>query len=61
MWSRLLRKSFRKVLNQSDIDEDTKEAIMGHKLPGSRGNYFDSHDHDEIAGKYMRSVHLPIS
>ena len=54
MWSRLLRKSFRKVLNQSDIDEDTKEAIMGHKLPGSRGNYFDSHDHDEIAGKYMR-------
>lgn len=54
MWSRLLRKSFRKVLNQSDIDEDTKEAIMGHKLPGSRGNYFDSHDPDEIAGKYMR-------
>jgi integrase len=54
MWSRLLRKSFRKVLNQSDIDEDTKEAIMGHKLPGSRGNYFDSHDKDEIASKYMR-------
>jgi hypothetical protein len=27
---------------------------MGHKLPGSRGNYFDSHDHDEIASKYMR-------
>jgi integrase len=54
MWSRLLRKAFRKVLNQSDIDEDTKEAIMGHKLPGSRGNYFDGHDHDEIAGKYMR-------
>jgi integrase len=54
MWSRLLRKSFRKILNASDMDEDTKEAIMGHKLPGSRGNYFDSHDHDEIAGKYMR-------
>jgi integrase len=54
MWSHLLRKSFRKVLNQSDVDEDTKEAIMGHKLPGSRGNYFDSHDHDEIASKYMR-------
>jgi integrase len=54
VWSRLVRKSFRKVLNQSDIDEDTKEAIMGHKLPGSRGNYFDSHDHDEIASKYMR-------
>lgn len=54
IWSHLLRKAFRKVLNQSDIDEDTKEAIMGHKLPGSRGNYFDSHDHDEIAAKYMR-------
>ena len=54
MWSRLLRKTFRKVLNQSDIDEDTKEAIMGHKLPGSRGNYFDSHDLEEIAAKYMR-------
>jgi len=54
MWVRLLRKSFQKVLNQSDIDEDTKEAIMGHKIPGSRGNYFDSHDHDEIASKYMR-------
>ena len=56
MWSRLLRKSFRKVLNQTKIDEDTKEAIMGHKLPGSRGNYFDSHDHDEIAGKYMQCL-----
>lgn len=54
IWSRLLRKAFRKVLNQSDIDEDTKEAIMGHELPGSRDNYFDSHDHDEIAAKYMR-------
>lgn len=54
MWVRLLRKAFQKVLNQSDIDEDTKEAIMGHKLPGSRGNYFDIHDHEEIAAKYMR-------
>jgi integrase len=54
MWVRLLRKSFQKILNQSDIDEDTKEAIMGHKVPGSRGNYFDSHDHDEIASKYTR-------
>jgi len=41
------------VLNAtSDLDEDTKEALMGHSLPGSRGNYFDLHDIDEIAGKY---------
>ena len=54
MWARLLRKAFQKVLNQSDLDEDTKESLMGHKLPGSRGNYFDIHDHQEIAAKYMR-------
>jgi site-specific recombinase XerD len=54
IWTRLLRKAFQKVLNQSDLDEDTKESLMGHKLPGSRGNYFDFHDHQEIAAKYMR-------
>jgi site-specific recombinase XerD len=54
MWARLLRKAFQKILNQGDIDEDTRESLMGHKLPGSRGNYFDIHDHDEIAAKYMR-------
>ena len=47
-------KAFRKVLNNSDIDDDTREALMGHKLPGSRGSYFDSHDADEIAKKYAR-------
>jgi integrase len=53
VWTHTLRKSFRKVLNASPIDEDTKEALMGHRLPGSRDNYFDSHDLDEIARKYM--------
>lgn len=52
IWPHLLRKSFRKVLNRSDLDEDTKEALMGHVLPGSRGNYFDFHDIDEIEEKY---------
>ena len=47
VWTHCLRKSFRKVLNASPIDEDTKEALMGHKLPGSRGSYFDYHDTDE--------------
>lgn len=54
IWPHCLRKAFRKVLNNSDVDKDTKDALMGHKLPGSRGNYFDSHDVDEIAKKYMR-------
>ncbi len=53
VWTHTIRKSFRKVLNASSIDEDTKEALMSHRLPGSRDNYFDSHDLDEIARKYM--------
>lgn len=54
IWPHCLRKTFRKVLNASDFDEDTKEALMGHRLPGSRGSYFDVHDVDEIAEKYLR-------
>ena len=27
---------------------------MGHVLPGSRGNYFDYHDIDEIRAKYAK-------
>lgn len=53
VWPHTLRKSFRKVLNRSRLDEDTKEALMGHKLPGSRENYFDRHDMDEVAEKYL--------
>ena len=56
IWTHCLRKSFRKVLNATPgIDEDTKEALMGHKLPGSRGSYFDYHDEDEVMGKYMQA------
>ncbi len=56
VWAHCLRKSFRKVLNATpQIDEDTKEALMGHKLPGSRGSYFDYHDEDEVMSKYMEA------
>ena len=56
VWVHCLRKSFRKILNATpQIDEDTKEALMGHKLPGSRGSYFDYHDEDEVMAKYMQA------
>ncbi len=56
IWVHCFRKSFRKVLNATpQIDEDTKEALMGHKLPGSRGSYFDYHDEDEVMSKYMQA------
>lgn len=54
LWPHCLRKAFRKVLNNTDIDEDTKESLMGHKLPVSRGSYFDYHDVDEVERKYTR-------
>ena len=53
VWPHSLRKSFRKVLNSAPaIPEDLKETLMGHRLPGSRGNYFDFHDTDDAAEKY---------
>ena len=55
IWPKVLRKSFRKTLNTTEnLDEDTKEALMGHRLPGSRGNYFDYHDTEEVREKYLR-------
>jgi integrase len=51
-WSHLIRKSFRKVLNATiELDEDTREAVMGHRLPASRENYFDRHDLTEVIEK----------
>ena len=34
-----------------ELDEDTREAVMGHRLPGSRENYFDRHDLPEVIEK----------
>jgi len=55
IWTHLIRKSFRKVLYQTPIDNDLAEAIMGHKVPGSKENYFDRHDLDWIASEYMKA------
>ena len=52
IWPYCLGKSFRKVINNAPIDEDTKEALMGHTPPNSRTNYFDYRDLHGIARKY---------
>ena len=52
VWAHLIRKSFRKVLNATpELDEDTREAVMGHRLPASRENYFDRNDLPEVIEK----------
>jgi len=43
-WTHCLRKSFRKTLYESGIDNDICEGLMGHKLPNSRSSYYDYHD-----------------
>ncbi len=36
-------------------DPNFKEALMGHKLQGSRGNYFDHHDLETLEREYMKA------
>jgi len=55
IWPHLFRKAFKKTLNAADIDDDTREALMGHRIPGSRENYFDRHDLENLKQKYMRA------
>ena len=44
IWTHCFRKAFRKTLYRGGVDPDVAEALMGHKLPASRGSYFDYHD-----------------
>jgi len=55
IWTHCLRKAYRKVLNNAELDEDTREALMGHLPPGARASYFDLHDEAEIGEKYLRA------
>ncbi|WP_287584983.1 tyrosine-type recombinase/integrase [Candidatus Borrarchaeum sp.] len=55
IWAHLLRKSFRKMFYKAPIDNDLAEALMGHKLEGSKENYFDRHDLGWIASEYMKA------
>ncbi len=53
IWIHCFRKAFRKVLYKAELDPDLSEAIMGHKIPGNRHNYFDYADLNWICESYM--------
>lgn len=55
VWTHCLRKAFRKTLYAGGVDPDIAEAMMGHKLPASRGSYFDYHDVAFAEKAYMRA------
>lgn len=64
MWVHSFRKAFRKIVRQADIDDDTKEELMGHVLRGSREAYFDRNSVDLVQKAYERcnfSRELPQS
>jgi integrase len=48
------RKSFRKIVRQTDIDDDDKEQLMGHVISGSRQAYYDRKDVDLIRKAYQK-------
>jgi integrase/recombinase XerD len=54
IWTHSIRKAFRKIVRQADIDDDSKEQLMGHVLRGSRQSYYDSKDVETIQKEYQR-------
>jgi site-specific recombinase XerD len=55
IWTHCFRKAFRKTLYRAGLDPDVSESLMGHKLPASRGSYFDYHDVSFAEGEYMKA------
>jgi len=53
IWPHVFRKAFRKTLYAAGVPDDVSEAMMGHKLPASRGNYFDYHDVEFVEKQYL--------
>lgn len=49
-----LRKAFRKIVRQTDIDDDDKEQLMGHVISGSRQAYYDRKDVELIRKAYQK-------
>ncbi len=54
IWTHTIRKAFRKIVRQAPIDDDDKEQLMGHVIPGSREAYFDRKDVDLIKEAYQK-------
>ena len=54
IWTHSLRKAFRKIVRQADIDDDDKEELMGHVIKGSRQAYYDKKDADVILEAYQK-------
>lgn len=54
MWVHTIRRAFKRVVRHTPLDDDFKEALMGHVLEGSRENYFSRNDPGEIAIEYMK-------
>jgi len=48
-----IRKAFRKIARQTNIDDDDKEQLMGHVISGSRAAYFDKKDVDLLLKAYQ--------
>ncbi len=49
-----IRKAFRKIVRQTNIDDDDKEGLMGHAIPGSRQAYYDKKDVGLIREAYQK-------
>lgn len=54
IWVHTIRRAFKRVVRHTPLDDDFKEALMGHVLEGSRENYFSRNDPQEIAAEYMK-------
>ena len=49
-----IRKAFRKIVRQTDIDDDDKEQLMGHVIRGSRQAYYDRKDVELMKTAYQK-------
>lgn len=54
VWTHTIRKAFRKIVRQANIDDDDKEQLMGHVIPGSREAYYDNKDVELIMKAYQK-------
>jgi len=59
IWIHTLRKAFDKVLVKADVDPDLREGMMGHRIPGIRGNYWDYHDVNPAYDAFRKSDFSP--